>query len=680
LGEDNSWADLEDQSEELDLGNLTVRRLEQETSKKGKKEGKKEEEDAAKKKEEKKDDGSDDKKEKKNEEEEKEDEESDKDGTETKDETDDDNSKEAESEKKKDNKKADRRMHAEALGVPKSFHKMKKSYDIMDDQYLTAAYQGETLGSRTLPSTTLNAKSRKLTTITPKVNPSSTTTESKHLNLICKEEADLAEINAEHAFRRLWEDNSWMYDFGTHSPSEKKRAKEMFRRNSNLFSPKTRRLSSKTPSPAPLTPYHHPSPAHLPKHHGKIFLIDEPEHPDQAKTDVQPSEIAYKRALETLNTSNKAHKRPFKKLLSDSEGYLSEKFELKEADSDPRAMFEVKGSLNVRRGLKNDDADTDHDKEKKDKEKEEERECEKQRDNGDESDACKEKGKEEKEEEGDKEEGDDSDPDEDGGEKRGLEGGDDGGSEDVEDEEDDESEAGNGGDGELSDEKDTGGGDGGDRRGLEEQSEEIEDGDDEEEEADKKEEKSTETKDSKDEKKDKDKKAKAKDDDKTPKKKSEDKKAARRLSVEKNLVDTFELTGRVDGLAAKKEVNFVKRGRRDRVLLTAHKKFDHNKPILSVSYDELKRLQQMEHTLTLKTRKLLKTLTSLPAGGISLQTKIIKIYAAAPTPASPQTPLEHGDSRSIRFEFLDQKEFTFTRETFRKSGFRKIRLKEAPLS
>jgi hypothetical protein len=573
-------------------------------------------------------------------------------------------------------------MHAEALGVPKSFHKMKKSYDIMDDQYLTAAYQGETLGSRTLPSTTLNAKPRKLTTITPKAKKSTTTTGSKHLNLICKEEADLAEINAEHAFRRLWEDNSWMYDFGTQSPDEKKRAKEMFRRNSNLFSGKGRRLST-VRAETPLQTWQQRDFANMRKHHGKIFLVDEAERPDQAKLDAQPAELNYRRALKTIST--KTDKRKFKKLLEDSKTYLNEKFEGKEAAHDPRAQILSDQKLeSLKRDLKDADADTDHDKEKKDKAKEDDKECDKQKENGDESEACKEKKKEEKEEEGDKKDDDDSDPDDEDEKKRALgEKKDDGKSEDVEDEEADESDAGNGESGELTDKKDTAGDDGGDRRSLEEQSEETEDGDDEEEEADKEEEKSTETKDSKDEKEDKDKKAKAKDDDKTPKKKSETKKAARRLSVEKNLVDSFVLTGRVDGLASKKEVNpvnFVKRGRRDRVLLSTSKRFDHNKPILSVSYDELKRLQQMEHTLTLKTRKLLKTLTALPKSGISLQTKIIKIYANDSTSHSPETPLQHGDSRNLRFTFLDQKEFTFIRATFRRSGFRRIRLDEGKMS
>lgn len=89
----------------------------------------------------------------------------------------------------------------------------------MDDQYLTTAYQGETLGSRKIPSAGLNSKSRRLT-ITPKVNPSSNTTKSKHLNLICKEASKLAEINAEQTFRRFWEDNSWIYDSDTQSPAK----------------------------------------------------------------------------------------------------------------------------------------------------------------------------------------------------------------------------------------------------------------------------------------------------------------------------------------------------------------------------------------------------------------------------------------------------------------------------
>jgi hypothetical protein len=557
----------------------------------------------------------------------------------------------------------------------------------MDDQYLTAAYQGETLGSRKLPSATLNAKSRRLT-IPPKVNPSSNTTESKHLNIICKEASELAEINAEHAFRRLWEDNSWMYDFGTQSPSEKRRAKEMFRRNSNLFSDKGRRLS-KLKAEKPMKAWQQQDFANLKKLKGKIFLVDEAERPDQAKLDAQPAELNYVRALKTMN-ANGVQKRKFKKLLIDSESYLNEKFEGKEAEVDPRAQFEGSG----KRELKDDDADTDHDKEKKDKAKEDEKECDKQKDNGDESQECKDKKKEDKKESQDKKDDDETDPDDDEAEKRGLaEKKDDGKSEDVEDDEADENDAGNGESGELTDKKDKSGDDGGDRRSLgkkadgtpeEEQSEDKEDGDDEEEKADKDEEKSTETKDEKDEKKDKKKKAKAKDDDKTPKKKSENKKAARRLSVEKNLVDSFVLTGRVDGLSASNQIPYIKRGRRDRVLLTTPQKFDHNKPILSVSYSELKRLQQMEHKLTLKTRKLLKTLTALPKGGISLQTKIIKIYAKDQT--NPKTPnldqtLQNGDSRNIKFQFLDQKEFSFIiGPKIDKSGFRKIRLDEGKMS
>jgi len=84
----------------------------------------------------------------------------------------------------------------------------------------------------------------------------------------------------------------------------------------------------------------------------------------------------------------------------------------------------------------------------------------------------------------------------------------------------------------------------------------------------------------------------------------------------------------------------------------------------------------------MKTRKLLKTLTALPKGGISLQTKIIKIYTTEPKDAKSDfdKPLGHGDSRDVKFEFMGQKEYTFVREMLRKSGFRKIRLGEGRLS
>ena len=93
----------------------------------------------------------------------------------------------------------------------------------------------------------------------------------------------------------------------------------------------------------------------------------------------------------------------------------------------------------------------------------------------------------------------------------------------------------------------------------------------------------------------------------------------------------FLLSGRVDGMARRlqdEEIIEETLGR-NRVLAPSNEalyEMDKNRPILAVSYSELRNLQGMEQSLKRKTKDLLKTLAQFPKDGVRIRTKILKIY------------------------------------------------------
>lgn len=151
--------------------------------------------------------------------------------------------------------------------------------------------------------------------------------------------------------------------------------------------------------------------------------------------------------------------------------------------------------------------------------------------------------------------------------------------------------------------------------------------------------------------------------------------------VNSMLKKKFLLSGRVDGMARKlqdEEVIEESLGR-NRVLATSNEalyEMDKNRPILAVSYSELRNLQGMEQSLKRKTKELLKTLAQFPKDGVQIRTKILKIYENG-----KQRRVVNGESKDIKFVYLDQSEFTFSgKNENNNNGFSKINITDERIS
>jgi len=161
----------------------------------------------------------------------------------------------------------------------------------------------------------------------------------------------------------------------------------------------------------------------------------------------------------------------------------------------------------------------------------------------------------------------------------------------------------------------------------------------------------------------------------------EDKKWDKVSMVNSMLKKKFLLSGRVDGMVRKlqdEEIIEETLGR-NRVLATSNEalyEMDKNRPILAVSYSELRNLQGMEQSLKRKTKELLKTLAQFPKDGVQIRTKILKIYENG-----KQRRVVNGDSKDIKFVYLDQSEFTFSgKNENNNNGFSKINLTDERIS
>lgn len=156
-------------------------------------------------------------------------------------------------------------------------------------------------------------------------------------------------------------------------------------------------------------------------------------------------------------------------------------------------------------------------------------------------------------------------------------------------------------------------------------------------------------------------------------------------TVNSMLAKKFLLSGRVDGMARKLkndeliEETLGRKPSNNRILTSSSEalsEMDKNRPILAVSYSELRNLQSMEHSLKRRTKELLITLAKFPKDGVQVRTKILKIYENG-----KQRRLVNGDSKDIKFVYLDQAEFTFSgKNKFKSNGFNKINLSDEKIS
>merc|ERR1711862_917888 len=100
------------------------------------------------------------------------------------------------------------------------------------------------------------------------------------------------------------------------------------------------------------------------------------------------------------------------------------------------------------------------------------------------------------------------------------------------------------------------------------------------------------------------------------------------MGINQMMQKKFLLSGRVDGMARKLENEELVQesfGRpNERVLASveeATNEMDKNRPILAVSYSELRNLRSMERSLKSKTKELLTTLSKFPKDGVQVKTK-----------------------------------------------------------
>jgi len=160
----------------------------------------------------------------------------------------------------------------------------------------------------------------------------------------------------------------------------------------------------------------------------------------------------------------------------------------------------------------------------------------------------------------------------------------------------------------------------------------------------------------------------------------QDKKDEKASAVNSMLKKKFLLSGRVDGMARRlQDEEIVQTLGRNRVLAASNEalyEMDKNRPILAVSYSELRNLQGMEQSLKRKTKDLLKTLAQFPKDGVQIRTKILKIYENG-----KQRRVVNGNSKEIKFVYLDQSEFTFSgKNENNNNGFSKINLSDERIS
>jgi len=695
----------------------------------------------------KKDSKSDEKENKDKDKKDKEEEEDEKNDSESDSETDDDNEETVKAQKN------DRRMKKEEMNFDaKYYHTVKMSGDIMDSLYHGNNYSGETLGHRGMKYAKKLFPSRKLSKkkmLKPKLSNNGDSMLGNNLSIKCKEERELGELNAEHAFRELWRNAGWMYDLSPDSRRTRvlKKAKKLSdkrsknhgderrlakstkpKKNSN-FNSKNKWMGVSSENLRKLKPWQTKDWNTITKHKGSIFLIDEkPYDKKNSKKMDSKRELKYEQDLanaEKVELDDSIKNQSMKK----SAKNLSEKNEFQEADMYSRKMAK-----------KDNDNDTDAKKDEKKDDEDEDTECKKQENNGDQDEKCKSKDKKKKKDAKSNDKDDsagDDDPDDakrllKHSEKRGLEDKKKDNQDSVEDEDTDEDDAGNGKNSEMSD-KDDGDSTGerirraklSNKKDSRSMLQDSDDDSDDEDEADNKDSKKTDTKEKKKEDKDEDdkKKKKEKNDEKKEKgeeqdedsddpdgngmKKKEKKKDRRALDenliledqvlsakrllknkkwdkvseVNSMLKKKFLLSGRVDGMARKlqdEEVIEESLGR-NRVLATSNEalyEMDKNRPILAVSYSELRNLQGMEQSLKRKTKELLKTLAQFPKDGVQIRTKILKIYENG-----KQRRVVNGESKDIKFVYLDQSEFTFSgKNENNNNGFSKINITDERIS
>lgn len=407
----------------------------------------------------KKDSKKDDKESKDKDKKDKEEEDDEKNDSETDSETDDDNEETVKA------GKDDRRMKDETMNFDERYyHTSKKSNDIMDSLYHGHNYNGETLGHRGIKYAKNLLKERKLSLkkqYKPENSVDSDLLKGNQLSIKCKEERELGELNAEHAFRELWRDTAWMYDL---SPSSRRtrvlrKAKKLFEKKKKIkkngrkltktmdskqsnFNSGRKYMGVGSDNLRKLKPWQMKDWKTINKHKGSIFLIDEiPYDKKNAQKMDNKRELKYEQDLadaEKVELDDSIKRRSMKK----SAKNLNEKYEFREA--------EMYGSRQMAK-KKDNDNDEDYKKDEKESEEDEETDCKKKSNNGDKDKKCKDKKKKKKDDAKNDDKEDDAGEDDPDDKKRLLKKDN---QDNTEDEDTNEDDAGNGTSGEMSDKDD----------------------------------------------------------------------------------------------------------------------------------------------------------------------------------------------------------------------------------